>query len=62
MNEPIRCETCGSMLTLGGELGISCPRCLLSLASEPESQHETGQGILEPDMTSPGLPPHTIPR
>ena len=40
MAEFLRCETCGSTLAPQGELGLSCPRCLLSLASEPESPNQ----------------------
>jgi len=49
MEEPLRCEICGSTLTRQGELGLSCPRCLLSLASEPDIDTETSA---QPDECS----------
>ena len=47
MDEPIRCETCGSPLPRGGELEFSCPLCLLSLAAEPYSIDSPGSTMLD---------------
>ena len=36
MNRSLSCDKCGGMLALV-EFGLGCPRCLLSLASEPDA-------------------------
>ena len=47
MDDAGRCETCGGPLVQEGELGLSCPRCLLFLAmpSETMGRYEAGSRL-----------------
>jgi hypothetical protein len=64
MDQTLRCDICGSTLALQGALGLSCPRCLLSLASEPESQNQAEPEIsdIEKEPLPSKAPARTIPR
>lgn len=49
MNTLLSCDKCGGMLALV-EFGLGCPRCLLSLASEPEAAHDVRGEVLDNDI------------
>ena len=48
MNMLLSCDKCGGMLALV-EFGLGCPRCLLSLASEPEAAYTVWSETLDND-------------
>ena len=49
MNTLLSCDKCGGMLALV-EFGFGCPRCLLSLASEPEAPYDARGEVLDNDI------------